>query len=135
MTDCIFCKIIEGGLPAERVYEDDLVVAFQDANPVAPVHILIVPRNHVPTLNDLPEDDQILSYMGRVARKIAQQYGVADSGYHFFINVNREGGQVVFHLHAHLVAGGRLSEYLVGLAIATSILWRKLVKWIGSGRG
>jgi len=124
-----------GKVSAEKVYEDDLVVAFEDANPVAPIHILIVPRDHVPTLNDLPEDDQILSYMGRVARKIAQQYGVADSGYHFFINVNREGGQVVFHLHAHLVAGGRLSEYLVALAVGISILWRKLVKWIGRGRG
>jgi histidine triad (HIT) family protein len=102
--DCIFCKIISGRWPAKMVYEDNLVVAFWDAKPVAPVHILLVPREHIPTLNDIPVENQILSHIGQVAAKIAEEFGVARSGYRFFINVNRGGGQVVFHLHAHLVS-------------------------------
>lgn len=102
--DCIFCKIISGLRPAEMVYEDDAVVAFWDAKPVAPVHILIVPREHIPTLNDIPLENHILSHIGRAAARIAQDLGVAWWGYRFFINVNQGGGQVVFHLHAHLVS-------------------------------
>jgi histidine triad (HIT) family protein len=86
------------------VYEDDLVVAFWDAKPVAPVHILIVPREHIPTLNDIPRENQILTHIGQVAATIAGEFGVAKAGYRFFINVNRGGGQVIFHLHAHLVS-------------------------------
>ena len=130
MTDCIFCNIIDGKVAAERVYEDDLVVAFKDAYPAAPVHILIVPRRHVPTLNDIPEGDMILEHMGRIARKIAQDLGVADSGYRFFINVNRDGGQVVFHLHAHVVAGKDLGMLFIKLAVGFSILWRRLVSLV-----
>jgi histidine triad (HIT) family protein len=111
MTDsasqCIFCDIINGKRPAKHVYEDELAVAFWDANPAAPIHILIVPREHIPTLNDIPEDNQILAHIGRVARRIAEQLGVAQSGYRVFINVNRDGGQVIFHLHVHLVVRSR----------------------------
>jgi histidine triad (HIT) family protein len=103
-SDCIFCKIVEGKIPAETVYEDDKVVAFWDANPARPIHILMVPREHIPTLNDIPEDDHILSHLGQVARKVAEQFEVDQSGYRFFINVNRGGGQEIFHLHAHLIA-------------------------------
>jgi histidine triad (HIT) family protein len=126
MSDCIFCNIVEGKVAAERVYEDELVVAFKDAHPAAPLHILIVPRRHLPTLNDIPDGDMILAHMGRTARKIAHEMGVADSGYRFFINVNREGGQVVFHLHSHLVAGRDLGMFLIKMAVGFSILWRKL---------
>jgi histidine triad (HIT) family protein len=101
---CIFCKIVRGELPADIVYEDELVVGFWDKNPVRPIHILIVPREHIPTLNDISPDNMILSHIGQVAASIADQFGVAQSGYRFFINVNRGGGQVIFHLHAHVIA-------------------------------
>jgi len=127
MTDCIFCKIVEGKVPATKVYEDELTVAFRDASPASPIHILIVPRKHIATLNDVSNEDAILSHMGRVAKKIAQQMGVADSGYRFFINVNRGGGQVVFHLHAHLVSGHDLGSVFLKMAVFAAIMWRKLV--------
>jgi histidine triad (HIT) family protein len=101
---CPFCEIVEGKIPSEKVYEDELVIAFWDAHPARPIHILIVPREHIPTLNDIPPDNHILAHVGRVAAKIAADFGVADSGYRVFINVNRGGGQVVFHLHVHLIA-------------------------------
>ena len=133
MSDCVFCEIIEGRRAAEKVYEDDLVVAFRDANPVAPIHILIVPRRHVPTLNDVPDGDRILSHIGAVARKIAEQHGVAESGYRIFMNVNRGGGQVVFHLHAHLVAGRNVAQYLIRMTIGMIMAWKRLLKWIRRG--
>lgn len=101
---CPFCDIINGKIPAEKVHEDELCVAFWDAKPARPIHILIVPREHIPTLNDIPPDNCILAHVGRVAAKIAEDFGVAESGYRVFINVNRGGGQVVFHLHVHLLA-------------------------------
>ncbi len=103
-SNCIFCRIIGGETPAEMVYSDDKVVAFKDAKPVAPIHVLIVPREHIPTLNDIPPDNNILAHIGQVATKIATQFGVADDGYRFFINVNKGGGQVIFHLHAHIIS-------------------------------
>jgi histidine triad (HIT) family protein len=104
-TDCIFCNIVRGKASANLVYEDEFVVGFWDANPSRPIHILIVPRTHIATLNDISEDNHILSHIGQAAAKIAADLGVADSGYRLLINVNREGGQVIFHLHAHLMAG------------------------------
>ncbi len=133
MTDCVFCKIVEGTLPSRRVYEDELVVAFWDAHPAAPIHILIVPRTHIPTLNDLTDGDQLLAHMGHVARKIAEGLGVAQSGYRFFVNVNRGGGQVVFHLHAHIVAGKDLGTFFFNVAVLIAILWRRLVSLAGGG--
>ncbi len=127
MADCIFCKIIEGKVPAKIVYQDDLVVAFEDANPAAPIHILIVPRKHIPTLNDVPENDPILSHIATVAKKIAENIGVAQSGYRFFINVNKGGGQVIFHLHAHLVSGKDIGSKFIKGAISLAVAWRKLV--------
>jgi histidine triad (HIT) family protein len=127
MTDCVFCKIVAGTVPSRKIYEDERVVAFWDANPAAPIHILIVPREHIPTLNDLPEGDNLFSHMGGVAKKIAAELGVAESGYRFFVNVNRGGGQVVFHLHAHVVAGKDLGTLFFGVAVMFSIIWRKLV--------
>jgi histidine triad (HIT) family protein len=127
MDDCIFCKIIQRKVPAKIVYEDDLTVAFWDARPASPIHILIVPRKHLATFNDIPENDPILGHMGRVAKSIAQSLGVADSGYRFFINVNRGGGQVVFHLHAHLVSGNDLGTVFIKIGITAAVLWRKLV--------
>jgi histidine triad (HIT) family protein len=108
--DCIFCRIVQGKAAADKVYEDGLVVCFWDAKPVRPVHILIVPRRHIPTLNDVGPDDEIIAHMSRVAVKVAEQFEVAESGYRIFVNVNRGGGQVVFHLHMHLIAKKGESE-------------------------
>jgi histidine triad (HIT) family protein len=104
IKDCIFCSIIEGAVPTEMVYEDDECIAFWDAHPAAPLHILIVPRRHIPTLNDIDPDDTVLAHLGRVAARIAEEFGVAQPGYRVFINVNSGGGQVVFHLHVHLIS-------------------------------
>ena len=109
MSDCIFCKIIAGDAPAQRVYEDDRVTAFRDRHPAAPVHILIVPNRHIASVNDLTVDEEPL--MGRlftVARLIAQQEGVAESGYRLIVNTGPDGGQAVFHVHMHLLGGQRV---------------------------
>ena len=106
MADCLFCKIVAGEGPGERVYEDDRVVAFKDINPVAPQHVLIVPRKHIVNCNDLAAADEPLAgHLLAVAGKIAQDLGVAEPGYRLVINNNREAGQVVFHLHLHLLGG------------------------------
>lgn len=131
MSECVFCRIVAGSLPAKIVYQDDVVVAFHDANPAAPIHILIVPKKHIPTLNDIPDGDILLSHLGTVAKIIARELGVADSGYRFFINVNKGGGQVVFHLHAHIVAGRDLGSRFIKLAIILASAWRKIVRKLG----
>lgn len=127
---CIFCKIIRGELPARKVYEDDLTVAFWDAYPTAPIHVLIVPKEHIPTLNDIAEDETLLCHLGLVAKRIAKDLGVDQSGYRFFINVNRGGGQVILHLHVHLMAGNDLGMLFIRLAIGLAILWRKAVSLV-----
>ena len=132
--DCIFCKIVDGRLPAEKLYEDDKVVAFWDARPSSPKHVLIVPREHIPTLNDLPQDNDLLSHIGRVAIRIAKEIGAADGGYRFLINVNRDGGQVIFHLHAHVMAGKDFGVTMIRAAVALSMLWRKLAGFFKRSR-
>ncbi len=105
-TDCLFCKIIAGQIPAAIVHQDDDLVAFKDVNPQAPLHLLIVPRRHVPTLNDLtPDDDSLIGSMFRRAAALAQEHGYAARGYRTVFNCNREAGQSVFHVHLHLLAG------------------------------
>ena len=110
MTEsCIFCKIAAGEIPARKVYDDGEVLAFHDINPEAPVHLLIIPRRHIATLNDLSEADAAL--IGRLylaGRQIAVESGVAESGYRTVINCNRDAGQIVFHVHLHLLAGREL---------------------------
>lgn len=134
MSDCIFCRIIEGKLPADKVYEDEDILAFWDARPASPIHILIVPKRHIPTFNDIPKGDCLLGRMGSVAQQLAKDLGVAESGYRFFINVNRGGGQVVFHLHAHMVAGSDFSTYFIKAGVAFAVLWRKLLSLLRGGR-
>lgn len=105
----IFSKIISGELPATIVYQDDLVTAFRDIHPAAPVHILIVPNAEIPTVNDLTEaDEQVAGRLFLAARKIAEQEGIAESGYRLIVNCNRDGGQEVYHLHMHLLGGRRM---------------------------
>ena len=109
MTDCIFCKIVAGGVPAAVVYDDDQVLAFRDIQPEAPVHIIIIPKRHIATLNDLtPADAELIGRMHLAARQVALDLGVADSGYRTLINCNRDAGQYVFHVHMHLLAGRNL---------------------------
>lgn len=106
MTDCIFCKIAAGELGTEFVYEDDEVVAFRDLNPQAPTHILVIPRRHIATTNDLTEDDAgLIARLVLVAKEIAAREGIAESGYRTVLNCNAEAGQSVFHLHLHLLGG------------------------------
>jgi histidine triad (HIT) family protein len=108
MADCLFCRIVAGEIPAKRVYEDDRIVAFEDIHPQAPVHVLVVPRRHVATLNDLEAaDDGLVGALVRAAGAIARARGVAESGYRTVFNCNAGAGQTVFHLHLHLL-GGRL---------------------------
>ena len=109
----IFAKIIRGEIPSDTVYQDDLVTAFRDINPIAPTHILIVPNKVIPTVNDITEADEAM--MGRmlsVAAKLAEQEGIAKDGYRLIINCNEHGGQEVFHVHMHLVGGKRLGPML-----------------------
>jgi histidine triad (HIT) family protein len=103
---CLFCRIVEGGIPATIVYQDDDVLAFADLNPQAPLHVLVIPRRHIATLNDLtPGDDALVGALQRVAAGIAKQHGYADRGFRTVLNCNREAGQTVFHVHLHLLAG------------------------------
>ena len=110
MSDCLFCKIIAGEIPGALVYQDDRLAAFKDINPQAPLHVLIVPRKHIATLNDLaPEDDSLVGEMFRRAAALAKEHGYSDRGYRTVFNTNREAGQTVFHIHLHLLAGRGLS--------------------------
>jgi histidine triad (HIT) family protein len=111
MTDCIFCKIIAGEIPSTQVYADARVTAFRDINPVAPTHILIVPNQHIASINDLtPEHEATIGYLFTVAKVIAAQEGLAESGYRLTINTGPDGGQVVYHLHLHLLGGRKLAQ-------------------------
>lgn len=109
----IFSKIIAKEIPADIVYEDDLVLAFKDINPQAPVHILIIPKREIPTVNDVTEQDEIaLGRLFTAAAKIAKEHNIADSGYRLMINCNEDGGQEVFHLHMHILGGRNLGPML-----------------------
>jgi histidine triad (HIT) family protein len=110
----IFSRIIDGEIPADMVYKDEQVTAFRDINPQAPVHVLIVPNKEIPTVNDVaPDDEQLIGHMFTAAKKIAEQEGVAESGYRLLVNCNRDAGQEVFHLHMHLFGGRRLGPMLM----------------------
>ena len=109
MSDCLFCKIIAGEIPSEKVYQDDLVTAFRDINPVAPTHILIIPNKHIATINDLtPEDESLVGHLFLTARSLAKEEGIDESGYRLIINVGPVGGQEIYHLHLHLIGGQKM---------------------------
>ena len=113
MEDCIFCQIIAGKMPSEVVYEDDKVYAFRDIKPAAPVHILLIPRKHIATFNDLDaEDGELMSHMPLVLKKLAADHGLAEKGYRILVNCGSDGGQVVYHLHYHLLGGRPLGGLL-----------------------
>ena len=105
--DCIFCKIVAGEMPAERLFEDDRVLAFKDISPAAPVHGLVIPKRHVATLDDFADSDEsLLGHLMLVARRIAAEHDL--SGYRVAMNINSLGGQVVFHAHLHILGGRQM---------------------------
>lgn len=109
-TSCLFCKIVNGEIPSGIVYQDDLVVAFRDLNPQAPLHLLLVPRKHIATTLDIDADDmELIGHIYRVAAKIALELGFADDGFRVVNNCKEDAGQSVWHLHFHLLAGRKLS--------------------------
>ena len=114
MTDCLFCKMVSGEIAPDTVYENDDVLAFRDLNPQAPTHVLVIPKQHIATINDLDADSSALvGKMMLAAASIAQQEGFAEQGYRTVMNCNAHGGQTVFHLHLH-VLGGRVMNWPPG---------------------
>lgn len=114
MTDCLFCKIAAGEFNTEFLYSDEQIVAFRDIHPQAPTHVLIIPRKHIATINDVDDDDAALvGKMVLVAKKVAKECGLAESGYRLVFNCNEDGGQEVFHIHLHLL-GGRAMQWPPG---------------------
>ncbi len=106
MTDCLFCKILDGDIPADIVYESDTAIAFRDINPQAPTHVLIIPRQHISTINDISAADHALvGTLFTAAQEIAADEGIAESGYRVVMNCNEGAGQSVFHIHLHMLGG------------------------------
>jgi histidine triad (HIT) family protein len=107
--DCLFCRMAAGTLPVDKLHEDDLVFAIRDINPRAPTHLLVIPREHIPTAHDVTAaHGDLMARMLGVAGRLMDQLGLADRGYRLAINVGAEGGQTVYHLHMHVLAGRRL---------------------------
>ena len=110
MTDCIFCRIISGEIPARKVYEDDLLIAIEDLAPVAPLHLLVIPKKHIVNALDLQvEDDALVGRIHRIAADLARDKGVAEEGFRVVTNNNAGAGQSVFHMHFHLLAGRKFT--------------------------
>jgi histidine triad (HIT) family protein len=109
VSDCLFCKIVARQIPAKVVYEDATLLAFEDVNPQAPMHVLVIPKTHIPTINDLtPEHDGLAGEMIRRAAALAKDRGYSERGFRTVFNANREAGQTVFHIHLHVLAGRSL---------------------------
>lgn len=114
MNDCVFCKMVAGEIKPDVVYEDDDVLAFRDGNPQAPIHVLVIPKTHIATLDELqPEQAPLLGKMYLAAQQVMRKDGIAERGYRTVINCNREAGQSVFHIHLH-VLGGRAMHWPPG---------------------
>lgn len=110
MEDCVFCKIINGENPVEKIYEEDDIIVFNDINPQAPIHILLVPKEHFTSLNEIPEEKKdILSRILLRARQIAHEKGIGNKGYRIVLNTAKESGQSVFHIHFHLMGGRQMT--------------------------
>lgn len=109
MSDCIFCKIIKGEIPSKKVYEDDKVLAFHDINPEAPVHVLVVPKEHIESVNGINESNaDVVSHIFLTINKIVKDLGIAESGYRVITNTGKDGGQTVSHMHFHVIGGREL---------------------------
>ena len=115
MEDCLFCKIIKGEIPSDKVYEDDEILAFKDINPAAPIHILVIPKKHISCLLDLEEADfELVGKIQKVINKLAKQLNIEKEGFRVIVNCGKDAGQEVMHLHYHLLAGKKLGEKIVG---------------------
>jgi len=114
MSDCLFCKIVNGDIKSDKVFENDHILAFNDISPKAPVHILIIPKKHIPTILDLQDSDKwIIGELFSIANSIAKEKGVAEEGFRLVMNCNKNSGQAVFHIHLHLL-GGRIFKWPPG---------------------
>lgn len=114
MEDCIFCKIIKGEIPTNKVYEDDEILAFYDINPAAPIHILVIPKKHIHCIGHLEKQDEpLIGKIYGVINKIAEEKGFRESGFRVIVNSGSDGGQEVMHLHFHILAGTKLGEKIV----------------------
>lgn len=113
MSDCIFCKIVNGDIPSTKVYEDESVIAFKDLNPQAPVHILVVPKKHYENVLDVEENDNIISKIYLAINKIAKQEGFEKTGFRVINNCGKDAGQTVMHMHFHVIAGKKLGENII----------------------
>ena len=114
MEDCLFCKIIKGEIPSTKVYEDDEILAFNDINPVAPIHILVIPKKHIISLAHMEKEDEVI--VGKiygVINKIAEEKGFMESGYRVIVNCGKDAGQEVMHLHFHVLAGAKFGDKIV----------------------
>lgn len=110
MNECLFCNMVSGAIPCNKVYENEYVLAFRDIDPKAPTHILIIPKKHITTLNEINENDQdLLGELLLTAKKIAKDEGIDTSGYRTVFNCNSDGGQTVFHIHMHLLGGRQMA--------------------------
>ncbi|MDN5277123.1 MAG: histidine triad family protein [Clostridiales bacterium] len=110
MDDCIFCRIVDKQIPSRIVYEDDSILAFHDIDPKAPVHVLVIPKQHIPSINEVTqENSQVIAHIFATMPKIAQQLGIKDSGYRVVVNCGKDAGQAVNHLHYHVLGGRSLT--------------------------
>lgn len=108
--DCLFCKIIAGEIPAKVIHQDDKVIAFEDIHPQAPHHKLVIPKKHIATVNDLQQDDnELIGHMIQTAKKLANEFNIAEEGYRLVMNCNAGAGQTVFHIHIHLLGGRHMT--------------------------
>lgn len=115
MEDCIFCKIIKGEIPSEKVYEDDEILAFKDIQPTAPIHILVIPKKHITNLMEIaPEDSALMGKIVEAMQKVAKQLGVDEKGFRIISNCGPDSGQEVMHLHFHLLAGRKMGSKIAG---------------------
>lgn len=115
MEDCVFCKIIKGEVPSEKVYEDEEVLAFKDIDPAAPIHILVIPKKHIATLLDVKkEESYLISHIYEVINNIAQDLGIEKDGFRVIVNCGKDSGQEVMHIHFHMLAGRKLGAKIVG---------------------
>ena len=114
MEDCIFCKIIKGGIPSTKVYEDDKVLAFKDINPAAPIHVLVIPKKHIENVLEINEENkEITSDIFLAINKIAKQLGIDKDGFRIINNCGKDAGQEVMHLHFHVLAGGKMGPKII----------------------
>lgn len=115
MEDCVFCKIIKGEIPSEKVYEDDEIIAFKDIAPAAPIHILVIPKKHIATLLDVKEEDgYLIAKIYQTINKIAKDMGIEEDGFRVIVNCGENAGQEVMHIHFHMLAGRKLGPKIVG---------------------